>query len=160
LDQPGPDEISQGMDGRRSRLADTLITFAIARRRSLIAVGCAVALVIVGLTAAAVVRGRSYPHAWCGQLLTALHVRGQSDLQYAAALAGLGRRDHAPVGRLVADLRDYYVASSGMLRYPDNRMPSGSAAGMMAIFAAVKGDLQALNRSCGQPARSYQSDSF
>jgi hypothetical protein len=160
MDQPGPDEISQGMDHRRSRLAGRLAGFGHARLRGLIVAGCAVVLVIAGVTTAAVVRRPSYPHAWCGPLLTVLHVRGETDLEYAAAVAGVGRRDHAPVGRLVSDLRDYSVASSGLLQYPDDRVRSGNAAGMMSTFALVTGDLRALNRSCGQPAGAYQGDSF
>jgi hypothetical protein len=159
MDQPGPDQISQGMDRQRSQLADRLIRFGIVRRRGLIVAGCALALVIVAVTTAAVVRRPSYPHAWCGPLLAALHVRGESDLDYAAAVASLGHRDHAPVGRLVSDLRNYSVARS-VLQYPNNHMPSGSAAGMTSIFAVVESDLRVLNRSCAQSAGAYKDDSF
>lgn len=152
MNQPGPDEISQGMDHRGFSLPGR-------RQRGLIAAGCAVALIVVAVTAVVVSRP-SYPHAWCGPLLTDLHVRGESDLGYAAAVARLGRREHAPVGRLVSDLRDYAVARSGLLQFPDDRSSSGSAAGVVSVFAAVKGDLRALNRSCGQPAAAYQGDSF
>ncbi len=147
------------MDRRRSQLIDRLISSGHARRRLILA-GCAAALVIAGVTTAAVARGPSYPYAWCGPLLTALHVRGESDLGYAAAVARVGRRDHAPVRRLVADLRDYAVASSGLLQYPNNGVRSGNAAGMLSVFAVVQRDLRALNRSCAQPAGAYRGDSF
>ena len=38
--------------------------------------------------------------------------------------------------------------------------PSGSVAGMATTFTAVKGDLRALNRKCGQPPGAYEGDSF
>src|ERR1700679_3834723 len=119
MTQPGPDEISQGMDRRRSPITAKLISFGDAQRtrlrglgprrhgpRALIAAGGAGGLGI-GAAATAVVLSRpSYPHAWCGPLLTELHVQGQSDLGYAAALVRLRRRDHAPVGKLLSDLDD------------------------------------------------------
>jgi hypothetical protein len=160
MDKPGPDEISQGMDRHRSELAARLISFWNARKRALIVAGCALALVIAGITTAVVVSRQPYPHAWCGPVLSDLHVRGDSDLGYAAALARLARRDHAPVSRLVSDLRDYYVASSGLRQYPNSRVQSGNPSGMISTFAAVRADLQALNRSCGQPTGAYQTDSF
>jgi len=153
MDHPGPDEISQGMDRRGFRVPGR-------RQRGLIAAGCVAALVIAAVATAVVVSRPPYPHAWCGPLLTDLHVRGESDLGYAAAVARLGRRDHAPVGRLVSDLRGLAVARSGV-QSPDNGgSPSGSIVGMESIFTALRGELKVLNRSCGQPARAYESDSF
>jgi hypothetical protein len=151
--QPGRDEISQGME--RRRLAPYL-----RGPRALITVGSAAALLIGAIIATAVVVSRpSYPHAWCRPLLTAVHVRGESDLGYAAVLVRLRSRDHAPVTRLLSDLDDYTVASSVGLDQ-NNVTPTGSAAGMTSTFTAVKSDLQALNRECGQPPDAYQSDSF
>jgi hypothetical protein len=153
MDYPSPDEISQGMDRRGFPVPGR-------RQRGLIAAACAVALVIAAAVTAVVVSRPPYPHAWCGPLLTDLHVRGESDLGYAAAVARLGHRDHAPVGRLVEDLRGLAVARSGV-QSPDNgRAPSGSIVGMEAIFTLLRGDLRVLNRRCGQPARAYQGDSF
>lgn len=153
MDHPGPDEISQGMDRRGFPVLGR-------RGRRLLAAGCAAVLVIAAVATAVEVSRPAYPHAWCGPLLTDLHVRGESDLGYAAAVARLGRREHAPVGRLIADLRGLAVARSGV-QSPDNgRAPSGSIVGMEAIFTLLRGDLRVLNRSCGQPARAYQSDSF
>jgi hypothetical protein len=165
--QPGPDEISQGMDGRRSPVTQKLITVGDALRtrlhclgpRALIAAGGAVVLVIGAVTTAVVVSRPSYPHAWCGPLLTELHVKGESDLGYAAALVHLRRRDHAPVGKLLSDLDDYTVARSVVTKQND-LTPSGSVAGMASTFTAVKGDLQVLNRKCGQPPGAYGGDSF
>jgi hypothetical protein len=164
MKQPGSDEISQGMDRRRFPLADQLISFwndqRPGRQRGLIAAGCAAVLVIAAVATAVVASRPAYPHAWCGPLLTDLHVQGRSDLGYAAAVARLGRREHAPVGRLVSELRSLAVARSGV-QSPDNgRSPSGSIVGMESIFTALRGDLRVLNRSCGQPAGAYQSDSF
>jgi len=164
MNQPGSDEISQGMDRRRLPLADQLISFwndqRPGRRRGLIAAACSAALVIAAVATAVVVSRPAYPHAWCGPLLADLHVRGESDLGYAAAVARLERRDHAPVGRLVEDLRGLAVARSG-IQYPDNRRaPSGSIAGIETIFTALRGDLRVLNHRCGQPARAFQGDSF
>lgn len=152
--QPGRDEISQGMEHRH--LAPYL-----RGRRALIAAGSAAALLIgaISITTAVVVSGPSYPYAWCRPLLTAVHVRGKSDLGYAAVLVRLRSRDHAPVTRLLSDLDDYSVASSVGLDQ-NNVTPTGSAAGMTSTFTAVKSDLQALNRDCGQPPDAYQSDSF
>lgn len=150
MSQSGSDEISQGMDRRRFPVAG--------RRRGLLAAGCAA--VLVAAAAVAVVLSRpSYPHAWCGPLLTELHTRGETDLGYAAALASLRHRDHAPVGSLLSDLRDYAVAHS-VVQYDTDQTPAGSAAGMLSTFAAVQGDLRALNRRCGQPPRAYEDDSF
>jgi hypothetical protein len=170
--QPGPDEISQGADGSRSPLAEKLIRFGDARRarlrrlgprlrgpRGLIAAGGAAVLVFGAVSTAVVVSRPSYPHAWCGPLLTQLHVRGESDLGYAAALVRLRRRDHAPVGRLVSDLYDYAVARS-VVQYQNDVTPSGSVAGMASTFTAVQGDLRALSRKCGQPPGAYEGDSF
>ncbi len=163
MSQPGSDEISQGMSRRRFPVAEQLLGFRNGQRQSrpriLLAAGCAAALAIAAVAVAIVVSRPSYPHAWCGPLLTDLHVRGESDLGYAAALARLQRRDHAPVRRLLQDLRDYAVARS-VVQYPGDVMPSGSAAGTVLIFAAVKGDLRALNRRCGQPRGAYEGDSF
>jgi hypothetical protein len=86
--QPGPDEISQGMDRRRSSVAEKLI------------------------------------------------------------------------GALLSDLSDYAVARS-VVQYQDTLVaPSGSFAGMASTFTAVRGDLRALNRRCGQPPGAYEGDSF
>jgi hypothetical protein len=148
VNQPDSDEISQGMDRRAFQMP-----------RRLIAVGTGIALIAAVITTIIVTRP-SYPHAWCAPVLTQLHIRGKSDQDYAAAMTRLARRDHAPVGKLVDDLRDYAVASSGLLQFPNDREPSGSVAGVVSIFAAVKGDLRVLNRTCGQPAAAYQSDSF
>ncbi|MGH3401090.1 MAG: hypothetical protein ACRDRJ_00990 [Streptosporangiaceae bacterium] len=150
MSQSGPDQISQGMDRRRYLVAG--------QRRSLVAAGCA-AVLVAAAAVAVVVSRPSYPHAWCGPLLTELHVRGESDRGYAAALASLRRRDHAPVGTLVSDLRDYALARS-LVEYDTNQTPSGSNAGIVSTFAAVQGDLRALNRRCGQPPHAYQDDSF
>jgi hypothetical protein len=170
--RPGPDEISQGMDRRRSPVTQKLISFGDARRarlrrlgpwlrgpRGLIAAGGAAVLISGAVATAVVVSRPSYPHAWCGPLLTQLHVRGESDLGYAA-LARLRRSDHAPVGTLLSDLSDYTVARS-VLQYQNNVVaPSGSVAGMASTFTAVRADLRALNRKCGQPPGAYEGDSF
>jgi hypothetical protein len=170
--QPGPDEISQGMGRRRSPVTARLISFGDAQRarlrrlgprrrgpRALIAVGGAAVLIIGAVITAVVVSRPSYPHAWCGPLLTGLHTPGQSDPGHAAALARLRRRDHAPVGKLLSDLNDYTVARS-VLQNQNDRASSGSFAGMASTFTAVKGDLRALNRKCGQPPGAYEGDSF
>jgi hypothetical protein len=164
--QPGPDEISQGMDRRRIAVPGVLTGFGDAWRRlrrfgtrRLIAVGGAAVLGIGSAVTAVVMSGPSYPHAWCGPVLTELHVRRGSDLGYAAGLVLLRHHDHAPVGRLLSDLKDYAVAHS-VVQYRNDVTPSGSAAGMASTFAAVKFDLQALNRQCGQPPAAYESDSF
>jgi hypothetical protein len=150
--QPGPDEISQGMDRRRRgpRLRGP---------RALIAAGGAAVLVIGAVATAVVVSRPSYPHAWCRPLLTELHVQGRSDLGYAAGLVRLRHRDHAPVGKLLSDLDDYTVASS-VIQSQTDQASSGSFAGMASTFTAVKGDLRALNRECGQPRGAYEGDSF
>jgi hypothetical protein len=170
--EPGPDEISQGMDRRRFPVTEKLIGFGDARRarlrrlgpwlrgpRAVIAAGGAAVLVIGALTTAVVVSGPSYPHAWCGPLLTQLHVRGESDRRYAAALVRLRRRDGAPVGALLSDLSDYAVARS-VVQYQNDVTPSGSVAGMASTFTAVNGDLRALSRKCGQPPGAYEGGSF
>ncbi|HEY5016141.1 MAG TPA: hypothetical protein VIJ82_10065 [Streptosporangiaceae bacterium] len=170
--QPGPDEISQGIDRRHSPVTEKLISFGDAQRarlrrlgprlrgpRALIAAGGAAVLVIAGVITAVVVSRPSYPHAWCGPLLTELHVGGDSDPGHAADLARLRRRDHAPVGKLLSDLDDYSVARS-VVQNQNDRTPSGSVAGMASTFTAVKGDLRALNRKCGQPPGAYEGDSF
>jgi hypothetical protein len=176
MDQSGSDEISQGMDRRRSPRADQLIAFGDARlpwlgrlwrrfrewprwQRGLIAAGCAAVLGSAAVAAAVVVSRPSYPHAWCGPLLAELHVRTATDPGYAAALARLQRRDHAPVASLLSDLHDYAVAHS-VVEYHNDQTPSGSVTGMVSTFAAVQGDLRALNRQCGQPPGAYQDDSF
>ncbi len=164
MNQSGPDEISQGMDRRRFLVAGKLVSLGDGqrpwsrRRLALLAAGCAAVLVVAG--ALAVVGSRpSYPHAWCGPVLAELHMRGESDLSYAAALASLRHRDHAPVGGLVSDLRDYALARS-VVEYDTDQTPSGSLAGIVSTFTAVQGDLRALNRRCGQPPRAYEDDSF
>jgi hypothetical protein len=163
MSQPGSDEISQGMNRRRFPMADKILGFRNGQRpsrpRLMLVAGCAAALVVAAVAVTIVVSRPSYPHAWCEPLLADLHVRGESDLGYAAALARLRRSDHAPVGRLLQDLRDYAVARS-VAQYPGNVAPSGSAAGTVLIFATVKGDLRALNRQCGQPRGAYEDDSF
>jgi hypothetical protein len=165
MNQSGPDEISQGMDRRRFLVAGKLVSFGEGRRPrsrrrlALLAAGCAAVLVVATGAVAVVVSRPSYPHAWCGPVLTALHVRGESDLGYAAALLGLRHRDHAPVGSLVSDLRDYALARS-VVEYDTDQTPSGSLAGIVSTFTAVQGDLRALNRRCGQPPRAYEDDSF
>lgn len=163
MSQPGSDEISQGMNRRRFPVAGNVLGVGHGQRpsrpRILLVAGCVAALVIAAVAVTIVVSSPSYPHAWCGPLLTDLHVRGESDLGYAAAVARLQHRDHAPVGRLVQDLRDYAVARS-VVQYPGGIMPSGSAAGTVSIFAAVRGDLRVLNRRCGQPRGAYEGDSF
>ena len=163
--EPGRDEISQGMDHRHSAVMAKLISIVAAQRarlhgaRALIAAGGAAVLVIGAVAIAAVVSRPSYPHAWCGPLLSELHVHGESDLGYAAGLARLSRSDHAPVGRLVSDLDDYSVARSVVTDQTD-QAPSGSVTGMASTFTAVKADLQALNRKCSQPPGAYEGDSF
>ena len=170
--QPGPDEISQGMDRRPSPVTEKLISFGDAQRtrlrrrvsrlrgpRALIATGSAAVLVIGAIITAVVVSRPSYPHAWCRSLLTELHVQGESYLGYTAALAGLQRRDHAPVGKLLSDLYDYTLANS-IVQNQNDLTPSGSVAGMTSTFTAVRGDLRALNRRCGQRPRAYEGDSF
>lgn len=157
MNEPGSDEISQGIDRRRLPVADKLIRFG--RHHRLIAAGCAAVLVIVAGAAATVVSRKSYPHAWCGPLLTELHVRGESDPGYEAALARLRLRDHAPVGSLLSDLHDYSVAHS-VVQYRTDVTPSGSAAGMVSTFTTVQSDLRALNRRCAQPPGAYKGDSF
>ncbi|MDQ2873437.1 MAG: hypothetical protein M3Y33_00815 [Actinomycetota bacterium] len=170
--QPGPDEISQGMNRRRSPVAEKLISFGHAQRtrlrrlgpslhgpRALTAAGAAAVLVIGAVTTAVVVSRPSYPHAWCRPLLTELHVQGESDPGYAAALVRLRRRDHAPVGELLSDLDDYTVARSVVPNQAD-LTPSGSVAGMASTFTAVTGDLRAPNRRCDQPPGAYEGDSF
>ena len=163
--EPGRDEISQGMDHRHSAVTAKLISIAAAQRtrlrgpRALIAAGAAAVLVIGAVAIAVVVSRPSYPHAWCGPLLSELHVPAESDLGHAAALASLQRRDHAPVGRLLADLDDYTVARS-VVTDQTGQAPSGSVTGMASTFSAVQVDLQALNRECGQPPGAYQGDSF
>ena len=163
--EPGRDEISQGMDHRHSAVMAKLISIVAAQRarlhgaRALIAAGGAAVLVIGAVAIAVVVSRPSYPHAWCGPVLTELHVRGESDLGYAAALASLRRRDHARVGSLVSDLRDYALARS-VVEYDTDQTPSGSLAGIVSTFTAVQGDLRVLNRRCGQPAGAYEDDSF
>jgi hypothetical protein len=176
MNQSGSDEISQGMDRRRSPWADKLISFGDARlpwlgrlwrrfwqwprwQRGLIAAGCAAVLGSAAVATAVVVSRPSYPHSWCGPLLTELHVRSGGDPGYAAALARLRHRDHAPVGGLLSDLHDYAVAHS-VVEYHNDQTPSGSVTGMVSTFAAVQGDLRALNRKCDQPPRAYQGDSF
>jgi hypothetical protein len=164
MNQSGPDEISQGMDRRRFLVAGKLVSLGDGRRPrsrrrlALLAAGCAAVLVVAGAVAVVVSRP-SYPHAWCGPVLTELHVRGESDLGYAAALASLRRRDHARVGSLVSDLRDYALARS-VVEYDTDQTPSGSLAGIVSTFTAVQGDLRVLNRRCGQPAGAYEDDSF
>lgn len=171
MNRSGSDEISQGMDRRRFAVAGKLIGFGdgrlpwlhrlgarLRRQRALVTAGCA-AVLLAAVAAGVVVSGPSYPHAWCGPVLSELHGRGESGLGYAAALARLRRRDHAPVGRLVSDLRDYAVAGS-VAQYDTDVTPSGSAAGVMSTFAAVQGDLRALSRRCGQPPGAYEGDSF
>ena len=172
MNQPGPDEISQGMDRRRFAVTEKLISFGDAQRtrlrglrphlrgpRALIATGSAAVLVIGAIITAVAVSRPSYPHAWCRPLLTELHVHGESYLGNTAALARLQRQDHAPVGKLLSDLYDYAVASSTVQNQND-LTPSASIAGMMTTFTAVTGDLQALNRRCGQSPRAYEGDSF
>ena len=146
--EPGRDEISQGMERTWLR-----------RPRALIAAGGATVLVIGAVATAVVVSRPSYPRAWCAPLLTELHVQGDSDLRYAAGLTRLRHRDHAPVGRLLSDLDDYAVARSVVTDQTD-QAPSGSVTGMASTFTAVKVDLQALNRECGQPPGAYEGDSF
>jgi hypothetical protein len=171
MTQPRRDEISQGMDRHRSPAARKLIGFGdaqwarlhrLGRRlrtpRALIATGSA-AILVAGTATAVVVTRPPYPHAWCGPLLTGLHARGKSEAGYAAVLVRLRRRDDAPVGKLLSDLDDYTVASS-VATNQSGVTPAGSIVGMASTFAAVKGDLQALNRACGQPRAAYERDSF
>jgi hypothetical protein len=47
-----------------------------------------------------------------------------------------------------------------VVQYQNDVTPSGSVAGMASTFTAVKGDLRALNRKCGQPPGAYEGDSF
>ena len=162
--QPGPDEISQGMD-RRSPVTAKLIRLADAHRawlrgpRALIAAGGGAVLVIGAVPTVVVVSRPSYPHAWCRPLLTELHVRGRSDLGYAAALGRLQKRDHAPFGKLLFDLYDYNEARS-VVQNQSHITPTGSIAGVAVTFTAVQGDLRALNRQCGQRPAAYLGDSF
>jgi hypothetical protein len=163
--QPGPDEISQGMDRRRSPVTAKLIGWLrhlgprLRGPRALIAAGGAAVLVIAVVTTVVMVSRPSYPHAWCRPLLTELHVRGESDLRYAAAVARLRHSDHAPVGKLLSDLYDYSEARS-VVQNQSDLTPSGSVAGMTTTFTAVKVDLRALNGKCGQPPGAYEGDSF
>jgi hypothetical protein len=160
--QPGPDEISQGMDRRRSPVTAWLgrhLGPRLRGPRALIAAGGAAVLVAGAVTTGVVVSRPSYPHAWCGPLLTELHTRGESDLAHGAALVRLRRRDHAPVGKLLSDLYDYIVARSVVLNQ-SSRTPSGNVAGMALTFTAVQGDVRALSHKCGQPPGAYEGDSF
>jgi hypothetical protein len=151
VSQSGPDEISQGLDRPPFRPPRWL------RSRATIAAASAFILA-AAITAAVVLSRPPYPHAWCGPVLARLHIPGQSDLAYAQALARLHHRDHAPVGGLVAELRDYAIARSG-LAYSDG-LSSGSETGMVSIFGTVKRELRTLNRQCGQPPGAFEKDSF
>jgi hypothetical protein len=80
--------------GRFSRLTS--------RGRILAATGAAAVLTAGGVILGVTQGGPSYPHSWCGPVISALHFRGRSQNQLLAALSRIQHQDHAPIGALVA----------------------------------------------------------
>jgi hypothetical protein len=114
----------------------------------------AAAAVLAASTALAGCSGPSYPHSWCGPLITQFHAhetRGQY-LAKLSALQGAG----APVGRLEADENTYLntlaeADGSGTQSY-------SATLALPAALQAISSDQQQLNQECGQPADAYKSD--
>ena len=121
------------------------------------AVTVAATLIAVVLVTTGVGGGPSYPYPWCGPLLAELHADSGTEQNYEAVMAQLQQQDHAPVGKLLSDLYGYDTASAAA-QDGNNFTVLGNTASAMGALSAVGGDLQILNRKCGQPPGAYGHD--
>jgi hypothetical protein len=98
--------------------------------------------------------GPSYPHSWCGPLMTQLRTSETRSAENAG-LAAL-QKSGAPVGELAADLTAYEHVLAA-----ENGSGTASYSAVLnapAALAKLGADLKQLNSECGQPATAYKSD--
>jgi hypothetical protein len=97
----------------------------IAQHKALTTAGCAVMVAAAATSLAVVLSGPSYPHSWCGPVLTQLHAHETQSASDAnmSALESQG----APAGKLISDgdtaTQDQGIAansgvSTGCLTFP------------------------------------------
>jgi antirestriction protein ArdC len=129
------------------------------RARPVVLISGAALIAGIGITVVQVSRptSPSYPHAWCAPLLAELYTRPGGQLSFQADLARLERRDHAPVGKLIADLRAYSLAHA-LEAEGDDLNPFANISATTAALRVVRRDLRALNTACGQPAQEARND--
>ncbi len=127
-------------------------------RHKVLAVPAAVVVIATAATSAAVLlSGPSYPHAWCGPVLAQLHAH-ETQGTFDANMSALENRG-APVGKLISD----GDSASQDEAAADNSDPSSGFSDLTAgtvELQQVGTDLQQLNRDCRQPASAYKSDNF
>lgn len=96
----------------------------------------------------------SYPHAWCGPLITAFHAK-ETRQAYLNGLAAT-QKQGAPVAQLIADETAYTQNQATA-----NSTGTGGFAAVAAapaVLAKVIADLRQLNSECGQAASAYKAD--
>jgi hypothetical protein len=96
----------------------------------------------------------SYPHAYCGPLITQFHAK-ESRQAYLAGLAAV-QKQGAPVAALIKD-ESAYARDEATASVPGTA-GFGALAGAPAALGRVGADLQKLNAACGQPADAWKAD--
>lgn len=101
--------------------------------------------------------GQSYPHAWCGPVISTLTASHGTETSLETSLGTSQSRDRAPVGKLLNDLFALGAARSAVTTGSIADAPQNLAAEKTAL-AAVASDLKTVNSQCGQPPGAYRHD--
>lgn len=111
-------------------------------------------LAAAGLAGCSSSSSPSFPHAWCGPLITQFHAK-ETRGAYLHGLAAAEKKG-APVAGLIADESAFAQDEATA-----NTATTGSFAALAAAPAAIAkviADLKQLNAECGQPAGAYKGD--
>ena len=94
--------------------------------------------------------GPSWPHPWCGQVMSTLYSNGQTYGQFTNALQ-FEENDGAPTGNLISD--ETSLAQDEQAESTDN-VTQGfqDLAAAQTDMSAVSSDARAINTACGKPA--------
>jgi hypothetical protein len=128
-------------------------------RQPVLIVAAAVVLAAEAVAAGVLLSEPSYPHSWCGPVLAELHASGGTEGDYEATMTRLQSQDHAPVGKLLADLYQYDQAKDTE-ESANNFAVLGAAGNAMSALETVSGDLRVIGRECGQPKGAYAHYTF
>jgi len=129
------------------------------RHPMILAAGAAVIVLAAVALFALGVFAPSYPHPWCGPLITRLQSRTGTETSFENDLGRIADRQHAPLGTLLYDLATYDIAYSAV-QNGSILDAQGNLAAEGRALSAVNADLRSLNRQCGQSPTAYEHDSI